>query len=68
MYRQTSVYAAGAGLGASKGKDITKYTEGYTGYVHMAQDAVSTRLYNVPVFLFSELTNDGIQALERYGS
>ncbi|KAG6850456.1 hypothetical protein H0H93_012877 [Arthromyces matolae] len=38
---QTAMYAQGAGLGASKGKEIGKYTEGYSGYVHMAQDAVS---------------------------
>lgn len=28
-------------MGASKGKEIGKYAEGYSGYVHMAQDAVS---------------------------
>lgn len=39
---QTAIYAQGVGLGASKGKDIAKYVEGYTGYVNMAQDAVST--------------------------
>jgi len=38
---QTAMYAQGAGLGASKGKDISKYETGYTGYVHQAQDAVS---------------------------
>ncbi|KAI0811192.1 hypothetical protein BC629DRAFT_1479565 [Irpex lacteus] len=38
---QTAIYAAGVGLGASKGKEIGKYTEGYSGYVHMAQDSVS---------------------------
>ncbi|KIY51131.1 hypothetical protein FISHEDRAFT_38467, partial [Fistulina hepatica ATCC 64428] len=38
---QTAVYAQGVGLGASKGKEIGKYTEGYSGYVHMAQDSVS---------------------------
>ncbi|KAI0073405.1 hypothetical protein K474DRAFT_1603411 [Panus rudis PR-1116 ss-1] len=40
---QTAVYAAGAGLGASKGKDIGRLTEGYGGYVHMAQDAARER-------------------------
>jgi len=40
---QTAVYAQGVGLGASKGKDITKYAEGYSGYVHMAQDAARER-------------------------
>ena len=39
---QTAIYAQGAGLGASKGKEIGKYTEGYSGYVHMAQDSVSS--------------------------
>ncbi|KAJ3504869.1 hypothetical protein NLJ89_g7716 [Agrocybe chaxingu] len=40
---QTAVFAPGAGLGASKGKDIGKYTEGFTNYVHMAQDAARER-------------------------
>ena len=38
---QTAMYAQGVGLGASKGKDISKITEGYGGYVQMAQEAVS---------------------------
>ncbi|KAG5645840.1 hypothetical protein DXG03_005182 [Asterophora parasitica] len=38
---QTAIYEQGAGLGASKGKEIGKYAQGYSGYVHMAQDAVS---------------------------
>lgn len=37
---QTAIYAQGVGLGASKGKEIGKYSEGYSGYVSMAQDAV----------------------------
>lgn len=37
----TAIYAAGVGLGASKGKELGKYTDGYSGYVHMVQDAVS---------------------------
>ena len=38
---QTAIYAQGVGLGASKGKDISKITEaGYGGYVQMAQEAV----------------------------
>jgi hypothetical protein len=36
------MYAQGVGLGASKGKELGKYPDGYSGYVHMAQDAVST--------------------------
>lgn len=39
---ETAVYAPGAGLGASKGKDIGKYAEGFTSYLHMVQDAVSS--------------------------
>jgi len=39
----TAVYAQGVGLGASKGKDIAKYTEGSTSYVSMAQDAARER-------------------------
>lgn len=38
---QTAIYAQGVGLGASKGKELGKYADGYSGYVHMAQDAVS---------------------------
>jgi hypothetical protein len=40
MFRQTAIYAPGAGLGASKGKDISKMTE-FGGYVGMARDSVS---------------------------
>ena len=50
-YRQTAIYTAGAGLGASKGKEIGKYTEGYSGYVHMAQDAVSVLFDVSPIDL-----------------
>jgi hypothetical protein len=39
----TAIYAQGAGLGASKGKEIGKYADGYSGYVHMAQDAARQR-------------------------
>ncbi|KAJ7109123.1 hypothetical protein C8R44DRAFT_276470 [Mycena epipterygia] len=39
----TAVYAQGVGLGASKGKDIAKYTEGSTSYVHLAKDAARER-------------------------
>jgi hypothetical protein len=38
---QTAIYAQGVGLGASKGRELGKYTEGYSGYVNMVQDAVS---------------------------
>ncbi|KAI0806997.1 hypothetical protein C8Q74DRAFT_1225356 [Fomes fomentarius] len=40
---QTAIYAAGAGLGASKGKDITKIANDYTGYVNLAKDAARER-------------------------
>lgn len=40
---QTAIYAQGVGLGASKGKEIGKYAEGYSGYVNMAQDAARER-------------------------
>ena len=43
FYSETAVYTAGAGLGASKGKDIGKYAEGFSSYSHMAQDAVSLK-------------------------
>jgi len=39
----TAVYAQGVGLGASKGKELGKYAEGYSGYVHMAQEAARER-------------------------
>jgi hypothetical protein len=38
---QTAIYASGVGLGASKGKEVGKYQDGYTGYVNMAKDSVS---------------------------
>ena len=47
---QTNIYAQGVGLGASKGRELGKYADGYTGYVHMAQDAVS-------VFHFPHIIN-----------
>ncbi|TFK26403.1 hypothetical protein FA15DRAFT_755080 [Coprinopsis marcescibilis] len=40
---ETAVYAQGVGLGASKGKDIGKYTEGYSGYIQMAQESARER-------------------------
>jgi len=40
---QTAIYAQGVGLGASKGKELGKYTDGYSGYVNMAQDAARER-------------------------
>ena len=40
---QTAIYAQGVGLGASKGKEVGKYAEGYTGYVQQAQEAVSAK-------------------------
>ncbi|OBZ75616.1 hypothetical protein A0H81_04710 [Grifola frondosa] len=43
---QTAIYAQGAGLGASKGKEIGKYADGYAGYVNMAQDAARERYGN----------------------
>ena len=42
MTRQTAIYAPGAGLGASKGKDISKMSE-FGGYVGMARDSVRGR-------------------------
>ncbi|EJF62555.1 hypothetical protein DICSQDRAFT_103972 [Dichomitus squalens LYAD-421 SS1] len=40
---QTALYAAGAGLGATKPKDITKLASDYTGYVNLAKDAARER-------------------------
>ena len=39
---QTAIYASGAGLGASKGKEISKFASDYAGYVNLAKDGVST--------------------------
>ena len=44
---QTAIYAQGVGLGASKGKEVGKYADGYKGYLNMAQDAVSILLSNI---------------------
>ncbi|KIK81452.1 hypothetical protein PAXRUDRAFT_35865 [Paxillus rubicundulus Ve08.2h10] len=40
---QTAIYAQGVGLGASKAKEMGKYAEGYSGYVHMVQDVARER-------------------------
>ncbi|KAJ8580110.1 hypothetical protein M405DRAFT_869717 [Rhizopogon salebrosus TDB-379] len=40
---QTNIYTQGVGLGVSKGRELGKYADGYTGYVRMAQDAVRER-------------------------
>jgi RNA-binding protein 5/10 len=40
---QTAIYATGVGLGASKGKEVGKYQEGYAGYVNMAKDSARER-------------------------
>ncbi|KAI0262876.1 hypothetical protein BC834DRAFT_1001141 [Gloeopeniophorella convolvens] len=40
---QTAIYASGAGLGASKGKEVGKYQDGYAGYVSMAKDSARER-------------------------
>lgn len=53
-YSATAVFAQGVGLGASKGKEVGKYPDGYAGYVHMAQDAVSH--YATSVFTYSWLS------------
>jgi hypothetical protein len=47
---QTNIYAQEVGLGASKGRELGKYADGYTGFVHMAQDAVT-------VFHFPHMIN-----------
>ncbi|KAM5535561.1 hypothetical protein V8D89_010728 [Ganoderma adspersum] len=40
---QTAIYASGAGLGAAKPKDISKFASDYTGYVNLAKDAARER-------------------------
>ncbi|KAH9029099.1 hypothetical protein EDB85DRAFT_1968260 [Lactarius pseudohatsudake] len=40
---QTAIYATGVGLGATKGKEVGKYQEGYTGYVNMVKDSARER-------------------------
>ncbi|KAF8580700.1 hypothetical protein K439DRAFT_289082 [Ramaria rubella] len=39
----TAIYAQGVGLGASKGKEIGKYAEGYSGYVSAVRDLAKER-------------------------
>ena len=60
---ETAVYSPGMGLGASKGRDIGKYTDGFSSYVHMAQDSVMS-LH----FIFIGKAEGHTQARERYGS
>lgn len=43
-FSETAIYAQGVGLGASKGKELSKYTEGFSNYAHMVQDSVSVIL------------------------
>lgn len=38
----TAMYAQGVGLGAAKAREIGKFSEGYSGYVQQAQEAVSS--------------------------
>ncbi|EJD02080.1 uncharacterized protein FOMMEDRAFT_168630 [Fomitiporia mediterranea MF3/22] len=40
---QTAIYASGAGLGSSKGREVGKYQEGYSGYVQIAKDVARER-------------------------
>ena len=47
ILRQTAIYAAGVGLGASKAKDISKLANDYSGYVSLAKDAV--RITSLPI-------------------
>jgi len=42
---ETALYAQGVGLGASKGKEVGKYS-GYSGYVDMAKDAARERYHD----------------------
>jgi len=60
---ETAVYSPGMGLGASKGRDIGKYTDGFSSYVHMAQDSVGSFH-----FFFLGKTEAHTQARERYGN
>lgn len=39
----TAIYAQGVGLGATKAKEIGKFSEGYSGYVQQAQEAARER-------------------------
>jgi hypothetical protein len=67
---QTAIYAQGVGLGASKAKEMGKYAEGYSGYVHMVQDVVSVtgpRMTKTTIacrkFLLTTAPNTGSGAL-----
>ena len=58
-FSETAIYAQGVGLGASKGKELGKYTEGFSNYVHMVQDAVSAIYSSVLIADFLELLGTG---------
>jgi len=60
--RQTAIYATGVGLGASKGKEVGKYQEGYAGYVNMVKDSVS----HICVSSLVDPLTFALQARERY--
>ena len=68
-FSETAIYAQGVGLGASKGKELGKYTEGFTNYVHMVQDAVSALYSSVLIADSLKLLGTGtIWKLIRLGS
>lgn len=71
-FSSTAVYAQGVGLGASKGKDIAKYTESSTSYVHLAKDAVSVecKVFEIrsspTVRPVNDMANEGIVIVQRF--
>lgn len=68
---QTAIYAQGVGLGASKGKEVGKYADGYKGYLNMAQDAVWTLLRLSCLCLLMHYSVIGarqIQPMNQHGS
>ena len=58
-FSETAIYAQGVGLGASKGKELGKYTEGFSNYVHMVQDAVCAVYSSVLIADSLELLGTG---------
>ncbi len=62
------MYAQGAGLGASKGKDIGKFVEGFSNYVIMAKDSVSLVVQDLLTFYAynSRRRNDMMKSVDFY--
>ncbi|KXN87742.1 RNA-binding protein 5-A [Leucoagaricus sp. SymC.cos] len=54
----TAIYAQGVGLGAAKAREVGKFSDGYSGYVQQAQEAVSNERKSGDAFSILSTQND----------